>query len=268
MKVAELESALFCRFPKEDAEGWDHVGLSVGDPDDEIERVAVALDATERNVRAAAEAGANVLLTHHPVYIKAPDAFTPASPERPSAAAALFCAAKLGVSVLSFHTNLDRSREVRRLLPDLVGMEASSSLEHAQDPEITGLGSLCDCAERPLAELARSCKDAFGGAPRVWGDPDAAVTRIAFLGGSMGDFGELALASGAQAIVTGEGGYHVCQDLSMRGLSVILLGHDRSEDPFAAILMDAAIEAGVDASRVFRMNLQKQWWTVEEQELS
>ena len=77
MIVAELERALLARYPKTDAEGWDHVGLSVGDPAAEITGVACALDATEANVRRAQEAGANVLLTHHPVYIKAPEAFCP-----------------------------------------------------------------------------------------------------------------------------------------------------------------------------------------------
>ena len=78
MIVSELEHALLARYPKIDAEGWDHVGLSVGDPDDEIHGVACALDATEANVHRALESGANVLLTHHPIYIKAPEAFCPA----------------------------------------------------------------------------------------------------------------------------------------------------------------------------------------------
>lgn len=40
MIVAELERALLARYPKADAEGWDHVGLSVGDPAAEITGVA------------------------------------------------------------------------------------------------------------------------------------------------------------------------------------------------------------------------------------
>ena len=47
MIVAELERALLARYPKADAEGWDHVGLSVGDPAAEITGVACALDATK-----------------------------------------------------------------------------------------------------------------------------------------------------------------------------------------------------------------------------
>lgn len=266
MLVRDLERALFDRFPAQDAESWDHVGLSVGDPEAAVTGVAVALDATERNVRAAADRGANVLLTHHPVYIKAPDAFTPADAMRPSSSAAIYTAARLGVSILSFHTNLDRSHEVRELLPSLVGMQAASSLEYPGDPTAHGLGSVCTCAPRTLGELAAACADAFGGAPRVWGDPDAAVERVAFLGGSLGSFGEDAMRWSAQAIVCGEGGYHVCQDLAIRGCGVILLGHDRSEDPFAAILMNAAISAGVDDAVLHRIGLPHQWWTVSTKE--
>ena len=40
MIVAEFERALLARYPKADAEGWDHVGLSVGDPAAEITGVA------------------------------------------------------------------------------------------------------------------------------------------------------------------------------------------------------------------------------------
>lgn len=47
MRVSELEQALFERFPRDDAEAWDHVGLSVGDPTAEITCVACALDASE-----------------------------------------------------------------------------------------------------------------------------------------------------------------------------------------------------------------------------
>ena len=49
----------------------------MGDPDSAVGRVLVALDATASMVRSAHDAGANVLLAHHPVYIAAPDAFVP-----------------------------------------------------------------------------------------------------------------------------------------------------------------------------------------------
>lgn len=264
MLVERLEHALFDAFPRTDAESWDHVGLSVGDPDAEVGAVYVALDATVETVRAAHEHGANVLLAHHPVYISAPDAFVPRAGTHPQAAAAVFEAARLGVSVLSFHTNLDRSQAAQRELPARMGLSARGSLEHPEDPDATGLGSLADLPATSLAELARRAADAFGTAPRVWGDPDAPVARCAFLGGSLGDFGDAALANGAQAVITGEAGYHVCQDLALRGLGVILLGHDMSEYPFTDILVRAACQAGVDPARIVRAAVPRQWWTVAE----
>ena len=86
MIVAELERALLARYPKADAEGWDHVGLSVGDPAAEIAGVACALDATEANVRRAQDAGANVLLTHHPSISRRPRRFVRRMRHAPSAA--------------------------------------------------------------------------------------------------------------------------------------------------------------------------------------
>ena len=160
MIVSELERALLARYPKTDAESWDHVGLSVGDPAAEITGVACALDATEANVYRALEAGANVLLTHHPVYIKAPEAFCPSDSARPQCSAALYEAARCGVSIISLHTNLDRSHEARICLSKLLGAASARSLEHVDGPEATGLGALATlndpCTLRDLATRSSS----------------------------------------------------------------------------------------------------------------
>lgn len=263
MIVSELERALLARYPRADAEGWDHVGLSVGNPDDEIHGLACALDATEANVHRAPESGANVLLTHHPIYIKAPEAFCPADPARPQCGAALYEAARCGVSVISLHTNLDRSHEARVRLSELLGAEPMSSLEHVDEPELTGLGALATIHDVcNLRDLAIRAATAYGSDPRVWGDGGRPCRTLAILGGSLGDFGELAIAAGADVIVTGEAGYHVVQDLALRGLGVILLGHDRSEEPFVDILMNSAVDAGVDPRHAIKILNPCQWWTV------
>lgn len=264
MKVCELERSLFDSFPKVDAESWDHVGLSVGDPDSTVGRVLVALDATADMVRRAHDAGANVLLAHHPVYIAAPDAFVPRAGSHPQAAAAVFEAARLGVSVLSFHTNLDRSQAAQELLPRLMGLEAQHSLEHPESPGSPGLGSIAAVPDRPaLQELAERAAGAFDTAPRVWGDRDTPISSCAFLGGSLGDLGESALKCGADAIICGEAGYHVCQDLAARGVGLILLGHDASETPFTRILAEAATRAGVPSDSIQIADPPRQWWTIE-----
>ena len=167
------------------------------------------------------------------------------------------------MSIISLHTNLDRSHEARVRLSKLLGAAPVSSLEHVDDPEATGLGALATLNDPyTLRDLAARAATAFGSDPRVWGDAERPCRTVAILGGSLGDFGELAIAAGADVVVTGEAGYHVAQDLALRGLGVILLGHDRSEEPFVDILMNSAVDAGVDPRHAIKILNPCQWWTV------
>src|SRR5574340_1080976 len=105
--VVELAAALERRFPAAWAEDWDRVGLIVGDVTARITGVLVTLDATAEAVRRAIESGANVLVTHHPPHLSAPEEVTACG----GPAGTLEAALRLGVAVISLHTHLDRSPE-------------------------------------------------------------------------------------------------------------------------------------------------------------
>ena len=49
---------------------WDNVGLLVGDGAQRIARVYVCLDITAENVKAAAELGADLIVSHHPLIFE------------------------------------------------------------------------------------------------------------------------------------------------------------------------------------------------------
>ena len=264
MYVAELESALLTLFPRDTAEPWDHVGMMVGDPHAKVAGVAVALDANERTVRLAHRAGANVLLTHHPIAIAPPDTLTPLPSNSSQAGSCLYEAARLGIAVISLHTNLDRSLAARELQAELVGCSAVSSLENADDPAALGLGAICNLDEpETLRSLAQRAGAAWQSEPRVWGSPDRLCSRIAVLGGSLGDCAQMALDAGADVIITGEAGYHKAQDACARGTSLILLGHDRSEEPFCALLAEAAEKCGIERARITTVEVERPWWTAQ-----
>ena len=63
--IEELEK----KYPPSIAEAWDNPGLQAGRFEKEIKRVYIALDATDRVIRHAVEAGADMLLTHHPMLM-------------------------------------------------------------------------------------------------------------------------------------------------------------------------------------------------------
>ena len=55
--VKTIEDALFSMAPREGAMDWDNVGQLLGDPDQEVSRVLVALDITEAVAEEALPAG-------------------------------------------------------------------------------------------------------------------------------------------------------------------------------------------------------------------
>ena len=56
MKVKELTGWLDGRYPSSAAEHWDNVGLLVGDDEEEVSHVFLALDLTESTLAQAIDA--------------------------------------------------------------------------------------------------------------------------------------------------------------------------------------------------------------------
>lgn len=67
MKCEKLVRMLEEHFSPEYAEDWDNVGLLTGNPDKEVRKILVALDASDQVIDQAAEMGADMLITHHPL---------------------------------------------------------------------------------------------------------------------------------------------------------------------------------------------------------
>jgi dinuclear metal center YbgI/SA1388 family protein len=68
--LRDVVAALDALYPPEHAASWDAVGLVVGDPDAPVRRVHLAVDPVEAVVDEALAAGADLLLTHHPLYLR------------------------------------------------------------------------------------------------------------------------------------------------------------------------------------------------------
>lgn len=271
MTVHDLEKALFAAFPAMDAESWDSPGLAVGDPEAHVGRVAFNLDMSCEAVVAAHEAGCNVLVTHHPAFIKGgPARLSPQADAVASGPGRMFYeAARRNVACIAMHTNADRSKLCRDRYAQLLGWPCTGSFEQLDDStrasEGPGFGAVFDFeTPLPLIDAAKRCEETFGGMPRVWGDAGRQVKRLALLNGSWGDAGvyDICVAHGIDCIAVGETRYHFCLDASPH-LSVIDLGHDRSELPIVGALRDVVIDAGVDAGDVCELGCSAgNWWTI------
>ena len=249
MVVGELERELLRKMPASDACSWDRTGMLVGNPMDTVRGVAVALDPAIHAVEEAHAHGANVLLTHHPVVIDAPDAFMPQAAMGHAPGAVVRRACELGVSVLSFHTALDVSTAGLDALPVLLRLTPLGVLDPLPDAANKGFG--------------RICVSVFGTYPRVWGSPDKQLSRIVTSGGSAGSFARMCLDQGIGCLICGEIKYHEALDAALSGLAIIELGHDVSEFPLCALLAAYAAEAGVAESCITMIDQSNNWYMPE-----
>lgn len=263
--VGSLEAAMLKFFPAEDAEEWDRTGLVVGEPALPVRKIAVALDPTVSAIREAASSGANVLVTHHPPFLTAPDSFAPAASPALSPGAGVWAAIQNQVALMCFHTACDVSLSAARMLPGMLGLEFRGKfIEPSTANPRRGYGQVCSVPENDgepetLGRLASRCTAVFGRAPRVWGDFDAPVRTAVTATGSGGDTARCCLGAGIDCIICGEVHYHDALDLAQAGLGIIELGHDVSELPLTAVLADALARAGVPQDGIVMIDQSENW---------
>lgn len=362
--VGDVERAVARAFPPEWAEDWDRGGLLAGDPQREVTGVVLALDPTLEAIGRARDVGANVVLTHHPAFLKAPNWLTPGR----GSAGVVFAALDGGVALINAHTNLDRAPSAGELLPTALGLAPIKPIERSLMPMLlvtvfapqshasrivdamagAGAGRIGDyerasftsapgaaaftpgesaspfvgdvgvpssatevrvemvapqakaravvgaargahpyeeplivtadvaiarssarmgMLSRPseplaLRQLAALAAETFAIAPRVWGDPEATIDRVATATGSAGSLVGDVLACGAQALVAGEVRYHDALDAREAGLGIIELGHDVSEWPLVGLLRDAVLSLpGLEPALVHTLPATPGWWT-------
>ncbi|MHB1288934.1 Nif3-like dinuclear metal center hexameric protein [Georgenia sp.] len=68
--LADVVEMLESHYPPATAADWDAVGLVAGDPDAAVETVLLAVDPTAEVVAEALALGADLLITHHPLYLR------------------------------------------------------------------------------------------------------------------------------------------------------------------------------------------------------
>ncbi len=262
--IGGLEKALCKEFPPEDAESWDRTGLLVGEPALPVTKVAVCLDPTVDAVKEAAAAGANVLVTHHPAFLEAPDSFGPGASVAENPGALVWAAITQKVALMDFHTALDVSAKAARALPGMLNLDFKGSfLEPLPTTRKKGYGQICTVKAQDdpmdLAHLAARCTAVFGRAPRVWGAMDTRITNVATALGSAAGLGKLALEQSMDCLICGEIKYHDALACAQAGLNIIELGHDVSELPLVAVLADALLRSGVPEDRLILIDQASNW---------
>ena len=237
MTVREFYKALSAIVPRELGCDWDVDGLNVcPDPDREVKRVLVALDATNEVVNQAVAEGYDLIFTHHPMLFGGLKNVL-ADDYDGAKVIALCCA---GVSAVSFHTRIDAAEGgVNDILAGLVGLE---EVEVAGEERIMRVGTLAEPVS--AAVFAARVKDALGAPAVLCADAGREVRRVAVVGGSGKSEVALAIASGADTFLTGELKYSQYCDTDK--LNLLVAGHFYTEQPICARLCEIVKEISPD----------------------
>jgi len=225
MKCCEIMKVLEELSPKQYALDWDNVGLLVGDKEQEIHKIYVTLDVTERAVDEAVKLGADMIVSHHPMIFSKIKRVTT---ETPVGRKILKLSAN-NICCYAMHTNFDVKGGMSELMAEYMGIQPEDILEETAEEEGIGrIGQLKKENETffTVQELAEVVKKRFDlDHVFVYGDLTRETRRIALSPGSGKSMFGLAAAKGADVLISGDFGHHEGLDAVELGIAVIDATH-------------------------------------------
>ncbi|MEU5421946.1 Nif3-like dinuclear metal center hexameric protein [Streptomyces sp. NPDC020667] len=234
--LSEVIAALDALWPPERAEQWDAVGTVCGDPQATVGRVLFAVDPVQEVVDEAVKLGADLLVTHHPLYLRGTTTVA-ASTFKGRVVHTLI---KHDIALHVAHTNADRADPgVSDALAGALDLRVTGPLvPDPTDPEgRRGLGRIC--AVDPPVKLAEFAERAARRLPstaqgvRVAGDPDRTIRTVAVCGGSGDSLFDEVRAAGVDAYVTADLRHHPASEAQQHSpLALVDAAHWATEWPW------------------------------------
>ena len=224
MTVFDIVKILDSHSPEKAACDWDNVGLLVGDMDSTVDRIYVALDATDEVIAHAIESGAQMIVTHHPMIFSGMKRVVTSD----FTGRRVMDLISHGIALYAMHTNFDIYG-----MADLAARKLG--LSDCEPLEVTGedangsigigrVGRLMESVR--LKALAEEVRDIFGiSHVKVFGDLSERVRTVAICPGSGKSDIDEAIEKGADVYVTGDIDHHSGIDANMKGLAIIDAGH-------------------------------------------
>ena len=215
---------------------WDNVGLLCGSAGQEVHKILVALDPFEGVCREAAEKGADLLVTHHPLIFRPRKSVT----DGDDVGRSILFLAKHGISALNAHTNLDCAPGgVNDVLAETLGLadvEVLDPLGVDGQGRPWGLLRAGTVAEQSLVQFLAHVKTRLSAQGLRYVDGGRPVRKVAVGGGACADELPAVLAAGCDTFVTADVKYNEFYDAKAEGVNLIDAGHFATENPAVAVL--------------------------------
>ncbi len=210
---------------------WDNVGLLCGSKAHAVTKVLVALDPFEGVCREAAEWGAELIVTHHPLIFQPTKAIT----DETSIGRAIQILCANGISAVNAHTNLDCAPGgVNEVLAATLGLKDIAPIPYGD-----GSSALLRCGfveSQTIDAFLAHVKATLGCKGVRYVSSGKPVRKVAVGGGSCADGMLDAIAAGCDTFVTADVKYNQFWDAHDLGLNLIDAGHFATENPVVAVL--------------------------------
>ena len=235
MNGNDIYKALEEAFPRTLAYEWDNVGVMIGTMNKPITHVFVTLDVTKDCLKAAKEAGADLIIAHHPLIFTAFNAIHYDTYKGQLIRDII----KSDITIFAAHTNYDIARGgMNDMLAMKLGLVQTTQLSPVD--ETHGLGRIGKFPSKiPLNDAIKSIKTALDipDARYIGAKGNKTIETVALIGGSGSDFASQAKAKGADLYITGDVTYHKAHEMLEMGLCVLDVGHS-AEKHFKQALRD------------------------------
>lgn len=236
--VGEVFSFLNEKAPFELQENFDNAGFLVGRTKAPVSKILVALDVTEQVVNEAAEQGAQLIVSHHPVIFTGIKSIT----DQTANGRILLALIEHGLSAVCAHTNLDAVEGgVNDTLAARLGLTEIGQLKQSgvdRQGRAYGIGRIGRVPEQSLYDFAMAVKRLLGANGIRLVDGGKPVCKVAVGGGACADMMSDVLAQGCDTFVTSDIKYNVFLDAKAYGLNLIDAGHFPTEDVITCVLQD------------------------------
>lgn len=258
MKLKEIINIIDKKCGLKKEEKWDNCGLQIGDMNSDISGVLLTLDITEESIDAAIAKGLNLIISHHPFFFDTIKSIDMKSYHGKIIEKSI----RNGMNIYSMHTSLDMANHgVTESLAGQLDIDNFDilSVEGEDDFGNYGYGGITDIHDIMLDKYADQVKYNLDcKSLKVYTNCRSQVIRkIAFCGGSGGDFIADALSHGADLYITGDIKYHEAQFALQNGLNIIDAGHFNTECSVLKLLNNVLIDNNL-STYMFTQNFVKE----------
>lgn len=240
--TADILSFLNTIAPPSMAMDWDNVGLLCGSRSKTVHKILVALDPFEGVAREAAEIGADLIVTHHPLIFRPIKNVT----DETSIGRTIQTLIRNDISAINAHTNLDQAPGgVNDTLAQILGLtdiRVIHPLGVDCDGRPWGLLRMGQAEEQTIEAFAASVKEKLHCTGLRYVSGGKPVCKVAVGGGACADEMLDAVEAGCDTFVTSDVKYNPFWDAYDLGLNLIDAGHFFTENPVCAVLQ-AKIQA-------------------------